>query len=149
MTSTFKPNPLPMNRDLVSKQLMGTIINQHRKVKQAQLQNFKHIERKLDIIAIPTSIYSSLIIIFSSMNEFNNITSTESILFMIYKHRKFTTLHISKILLIRNSGSIIRDLNTKNCFHIKRVMFRKRVIIIMTSFINIIITTFYSISFIT
>ena len=41
------------------------------------IQDFKHIERKLDIIAIPTSIYSSLIIIFSSMmNEFNNITIT-------------------------------------------------------------------------
>src|SRR3954462_7313169 len=68
---------------------------------------------------------------------------------MIYKHRIFITLHISKFLLIRNSGSIIRDLNTINCFHIKRVMFRERVLIIMTSFINIIITTFYSISFIT
>ena len=56
---------------------------------------------------------------------------------MIYKHRNFITLHISKILLIRNSGSIIRNSNTINCFHIKRVMFRKRVIIIMTSFINI------------
>ena len=77
MTSTFKSNPLPMHRDFVSKQLMGTIINLHRKVKQAYLQDFQHIERKLDIIAIPTSIYSSLIIIFSSiMNEFNNITST-------------------------------------------------------------------------
>ena len=77
MTSTFKSNPLPMHRDFVSKQLIGTIINKHRKVKQAYLQNFKHIERKLDIIAIPTSICSSLIIIFSSiMNELNNITST-------------------------------------------------------------------------
>ena len=77
MTSTFKPNPLPMHRDFVSKQLMGTRINLHRKVKQAKLQNFKHIERKLGIIAIPTSKYSSLIIVFSSiMNEFNNITST-------------------------------------------------------------------------
>ena len=77
ITSTFKPNPLPMHSDFVTKQLMGTIINKHRKVKQAQLQDFKHIERKLDIIAIPTSIYSSLIIIFSSiMNEFNNITNT-------------------------------------------------------------------------
>ena len=64
-------------------------------------------------------------------------------------HRNFITLHISKILLFRNSGSIIKDSNTINCFHIKRVMFRKRVIIIMTRFINIIITTFYSISFIT
>ena len=64
---------------------------------------------------------------------------------MIYKHRIFTTLHIGKFLLIRNSGSIIRDLNTKNCFDIKRIMFRKRVIIIMTRFVNIIITTFYSI----
>ena len=27
MTSTFKSNPLPMHRDFVSKQLMGTIIN--------------------------------------------------------------------------------------------------------------------------
>src|SRR3954470_17554064 len=68
---------------------------------------------------------------------------------MIYKHRKFTTLHTSKILLIQNNGSIIGDLNTINCFHIKRVMFRERVLIIMTSFINIIITTLYSISFIT
>src|SRR3989337_1336927 len=68
---------------------------------------------------------------------------------MIYKHRNFITLHISKILLIRNSGSIIRNSNTINYFHIKRVMFRKGVIIIMTSFINIIITTFYSISVIT
>ena len=50
---------------------MGTIINQHRKAKQANLQDFKHIERKLDIIAIPTSICSSLIIILSIiMNEF-------------------------------------------------------------------------------
>ena len=77
MTSTFKSNILPMHRDFVSKQLVGARINLRRKVKQAKLQNFKHIERKLDIIAIPTSIYSSLIIIFSSiMNEFNNITST-------------------------------------------------------------------------
>ena len=77
MTSKFKSNPLPMHRDFVSKQLMGTIINKHRKVKQAYLQDFKHIERKLDIIVIPTSIYSSLIVILSSiMNEFNNITIT-------------------------------------------------------------------------
>ena len=77
MTSTFKSNPLPMHREFVRKQLMGTRINLHRKVMQAKLQNFKHIERKLDIIAIPTSICSSLIIIFSSiMNELNNITST-------------------------------------------------------------------------
>ena len=77
MTSTFTSNPLPLHRDFVSKKLMGTIINKHRKVKQAQLQDFKHIERKLDIIAIPTSICSSLIIIFSSiMNELKNITST-------------------------------------------------------------------------
>ena len=139
MTSTFKSNPLPMHRDFVSKQLMGTIMNQHREVTQAQLQDFKHIERKLDIIAIPTSICSSLITIFSRiMNEFNNITSTQSILFLIYKHRKFTTLHISKILLIRNSGSIIGNSNTINCFHIKRVMFSKRIFKIMT----IIITTF-------
>ena len=27
MASTFKPNPLPIHRDFVSKQLMGTIIN--------------------------------------------------------------------------------------------------------------------------
>ena len=70
MTRTFKYNPLPMHRDFVSKQLVGTRINLHRKVKQANLQDFQHIERKLDIIAIPTSIYSSLI------NEFNNITIT-------------------------------------------------------------------------
>ena len=77
MTSAFKSNPLPMHRDFVSKQLMGTRINLHRKVKQAKLQNFKHIERKLDIIAIPTSIYFSLIIFFSRiMNELNNITIT-------------------------------------------------------------------------
>ena len=77
MTSTFKSNPLPMHRDFVSKQLVGIRINLHRKVKQAKLQDFKHIARKLDIIAIPTSICSSLIIIFSSiMNELNNITST-------------------------------------------------------------------------
>ena len=150
MTSTFKPNPLPMHRDFVSKQFMGTKINYHKKEKQVQLQKFQHIERKLDIIAICKSTCSSLIIIFSSiMNEFNNITITQSILFMIHKHGKLTTLHISKILLIRNSGNIIRDSNTINCFHIKRVMFRKRVLIIMKSFINIIITTFYSISFIT
>ena len=31
---------------------------------------------------------------------------------MIYNHRKFTALHISKILLNQNSGSIIRDSNT-------------------------------------
>ena len=67
MTSTFNPNPLPMHRDFVSKQLMGTIINYHRKVKQALLQDFQHIERKLGIIATPTSQYSYLIIIFSSM----------------------------------------------------------------------------------
>ena len=41
MNSTFKSNPLPMHRDFVSKQPMGTIINKHRKVKQAQLQDFK------------------------------------------------------------------------------------------------------------
>ena len=77
MTSTFKPNPLPMHRDFVSKQLMGTRINLHREAKQVQLKKFQHIERKLDIIAIPTSIGSSLIIIFSSiMNELKNITST-------------------------------------------------------------------------
>ena len=74
MTSTFKSNILPMHRDFVSKQLVGTRINLHRKVKQANLQDFQHVERKLDIIAIPTSICSSLIIVFSSiMNEFNNI----------------------------------------------------------------------------
>ena len=77
MTRTFNSNPLPMHRDFVSKQLVGIRINLHRKVKQAKLQDFKHIARKLDIIAIPTSIYSSLIIIFSSiMNELNNITIT-------------------------------------------------------------------------
>ena len=77
ITSTFKPNPLPMHRDFVRKKLVGTRINLHRKVKQADLQDLQHIERKLDIIAIPTSTWSSLIIIFSSiMNEFNNITST-------------------------------------------------------------------------
>ena len=77
MTSTFKSNPLLMHRDFVSKQFMGTRINLHRKVKQATLQDFQHVERKLDIIATPTSIYSSLIIIFSRiMNEFNNITIT-------------------------------------------------------------------------
>ena len=52
MTSTFKSNPLPMNRDFVSKQFMGTRINLHRKVKQAKLQYFQHVERKLDIIEI-------------------------------------------------------------------------------------------------
>jgi hypothetical protein len=31
MTSTFKPNPLPVHRDFVSKQLVGTRINLHRK----------------------------------------------------------------------------------------------------------------------
>ena len=31
---------------------------------------------------------------------------------MIYLHKNFTTLHISKILLIWNSGSIIRNSNT-------------------------------------
>ena len=67
MTSTFKSNPLPMHMHFVSKQIVGTRINFHRKAKQAQLQDFKHIERKLDIIAIPTSISSPLIIIFSSM----------------------------------------------------------------------------------
>ena len=65
MTRTFKSNPLPMHKDFVSKQFMGTRINLHRKAKQVELQDFKHIERKLDIIAIPTSIYSSLIIISS------------------------------------------------------------------------------------
>ena len=34
MPSKFKSNPLPMHRDFVSKQLMGTGINQHRKAKQ-------------------------------------------------------------------------------------------------------------------
>ena len=77
MTSTVKSNPLPMHRDFVSKQFMGTRVNQHMKTKQAKLQDFQHIERKLDIIAIPTSISSSLIIIFSSiMKKFNNITIT-------------------------------------------------------------------------
>ena len=38
---------------------------------------------------------------------------------MIYKHRKFTTLHISKILLIRNSGSIIRDSNEKKFAYVE------------------------------
>ena len=64
-------------------------------------------------------------------------------------HDSYFVEFAPKILLVRNSGSIIRNSNTINCFHIKRVMFRKRVIIIMTSFINIIITTFYSISIIT
>ena len=35
LLALFKSNPLPMHRDFVSKQLMGTIINLHRKVKQA------------------------------------------------------------------------------------------------------------------
>src|SRR3990170_8026865 len=61
---------------------------------------------KLDIIEIPISISSSLMIIFSSiMNEFNNITIIYSTLFMMHKHRYFTTLHISIILLIHISGS--------------------------------------------
>ena len=34
MTSTFKSNPLPMHRDFVSKELVGTRINLHRKAKQ-------------------------------------------------------------------------------------------------------------------
>ena len=77
MASTFKPNPLPMHKDFVSKQSMGARINQHRKAKQVQLQNFQRKERKLDIIAIPKSIHSSLIIIFRGiMNEFNTITIT-------------------------------------------------------------------------
>ena len=78
MNSTFKSNPLPIHRDFVSKQLVGTRINLHRKVKQAKLQDFQYIERKLDIIAICRSICSSLIIIFSSIkNEFNNIAITD------------------------------------------------------------------------
>ena len=138
MTRTFKSIPLPMHRDFVSKQLMGTIINQHRKEKQAQLQKFQHIGRKLDIIAIPTSIYSSLIIIFSSiMNEFNNITSTQIILFMIYKHRKFTTLHISKILLMNNSGSKL------NKIIFMRGIIQLKTKIMMTSFMVIIILIAY------
>ena len=81
MTSTFESSPLPMPRDFVSKQFMGSRTKLHRKVKQGQLQDFKHIEGKLGIIAIPTSIYSSLIIIFSSiMNEFNIITSHKAFL---------------------------------------------------------------------
>ena len=53
MTRTFKSNPLPMHRYFVRKQLVGTRINLHRKVKQANLQDFQHIEMKLDIIATP------------------------------------------------------------------------------------------------
>ena len=59
MTSTFKSNPLSMHRDFASKQFMETRINLHRKVKQAKLQDFQHVERKLDINATPTRTHNN------------------------------------------------------------------------------------------
>ena len=41
MTSTFKYNPLPMHRDFVSKQFMGTIVNKHRKGKTSIAPKFE------------------------------------------------------------------------------------------------------------
>ena len=39
--------------------------------------NFKHIERKLDIIATPTSMYSSLIIIFQNFWSYRGIRNSQ------------------------------------------------------------------------
>jgi hypothetical protein len=75
--NTFKPNPLPMKKNLVKKQFMKGQSNKHRKAKQVQHQNFQHKERRLNIIEMHKTMFSSLIITFSRiMNKINNITIT-------------------------------------------------------------------------
>ena len=58
----FMSNPLPMQRNLVKKQVMKAQSNKHRKAKQVQLQNFQHKERRLNIIVMYESMSPSLII---------------------------------------------------------------------------------------
>ena len=69
MTSTFKSNSLPMPRDFVSTQFIGTKSTSIGRQNTYNFKTFKHIGRKLDIIATPTNRYSSLTIIFSSIMD--------------------------------------------------------------------------------
>jgi hypothetical protein len=66
-----------MKKNIVKKQVMKAKSNKHRKAKQVQLQNFQYKEGKLNIVDIHKTMFSSLIITFSSiMNKINNITIT-------------------------------------------------------------------------
>src|ERR1043165_2589670 len=59
--------------------------NKHRKVKHEHLQDFQHGEGCFPYMKISITVFPSLIIIFISiMNKLNNITITQSMLFMIY-----------------------------------------------------------------
>jgi hypothetical protein len=75
--NTFKSKQLPMKKNLVKKQVMKAQSNKHRKAKQVQLQDFQHKEGKLNIIEMHKTMFSSLLITFSSIvNKINNITIT-------------------------------------------------------------------------
>jgi hypothetical protein len=66
-----------MQNNLVEKQVNEAQSNKHRKAKQVQLQNFQHKEGKLDIVEMHITIFPSLIINFSSINDkIHNITIT-------------------------------------------------------------------------
>jgi hypothetical protein len=59
-----------MKKNLVKKQVMKAQSNKHRKVEQVQLQDFQHKEGKLNIVEMHKTMFSSLIITFSSiMNQ--------------------------------------------------------------------------------
>ena len=57
----FISNTLPMHSSLVRKQINEAQSDYHRKTKQVQLQNFKHKERRLNIIEIYGTVSSTLI----------------------------------------------------------------------------------------
>ena len=117
MTSTFISNPLPMHWDFVSKQLMGTRINYHRKAKQVQLQSNQHTKKKPDIIEISKSISSFLIIILRNiMNGFNNIIITYNTLSMIQQHRRFITLYGIQVIIIIIIDNNFIDIVNLNLF---------------------------------
>ena len=66
-----------MHWNLVKNKVMKAQSNKHSKAKQVQLQKFQHKEGKLNIVEIHKTMFSSLIITFSSiMNKINNITIT-------------------------------------------------------------------------
>ena len=66
-------NPLPMQRNLVKKQVMKAQSNKHRKAKQVRLQDFQHKEGKLNIVEMHKTMFPSFSRI---MNKINNITIT-------------------------------------------------------------------------
>ena len=73
----FKSNMLPMHRSFVNKQVHEEKSNKHMKIEQVQLQKFQHIKRCFSNMKIFATIFSSLIIAFSSvMSKLNNITIT-------------------------------------------------------------------------